>query len=559
MFGLKKFHKYLYGRHFTIITDHKPLVSLFSDKKQVPTTASPRVQRWAVTLRGYEYDIVYRLGRDHDNADALSRLPLPVTTKIAAEETVFLLSEVETSPLTAAQISNWTHRDPVLAHVKEYLLRGWPQGRDDPDLLPYKLKKDELSVQDGCVLWGARVVIPPQGRAQVLDELHETHPGICRMKALARSYVWWPSLEKDLEAVVQTCNTCQIHRNAPASAPLHPWEWPDQPWRRIHIDYAGPFMGKMFLIVVDAHSKWIDAHIMSSTTSGSTINKLREIFAVHGIPEIVISDNGSNFTSEEFAVFMRQNGINHKTTAPYHPSSNGLAERAVQTIEKGLEKMSGDTVATKLQRVLFRYRMTPQSTTGKSPAEMLMGRKLRSRFDLMHPNLQGKIHQKQERMKESHDAHSTERHFKTSDKIYFKNFGYGPKWLSGVIQRMTGPVSYTVLSADGREHRRHVDHIRTRWEDNGTQGQLDTGAPVRVMGTDVSVRSLPTGSNDKSLEAATQANGPELERTPLTGSEEFGSESQDSSGSAQPATTDGLRRSERVRKQPAHLKDYITT
>ena len=116
MFNLKKFHKYLYGRHFTIVTDHKPLVSLFSEKKQVPTTASLRVQRWAVTLRGCEYDTVYKSGPSHGNADALSRLPLPVTTRVEAEESVLLLREVEDFPLTAVQISNWTHRDPVLAH-----------------------------------------------------------------------------------------------------------------------------------------------------------------------------------------------------------------------------------------------------------------------------------------------------------------------------------------------------------------------------------------------------------------------------------------------------------
>ena len=282
MFGLKKFHKYLYGRHFTIVTDHKPLVSLFSEKKQVPTTASLRVQRWAVTLRGCEYDIVYKSGPSHGNADALSRLPLPVTTRVEAEESVLLLREVEDFPLTAVQISNWTHRDPVLAHVKEYLLRRWPQDTDDPELIPYKSRKNELSVQDGGVLWGARVVIPPQGRKLVLAELHQAHPGICRMKSLARSYVWWPSLDRDLQALVHSCEVCQVNQKAPAGAPLLPREWPDQPWRRIHIDYAGPFMGRMFLVVVDAQSKWIECHIMAITTSASTIGKLREIFGTYG-------------------------------------------------------------------------------------------------------------------------------------------------------------------------------------------------------------------------------------------------------------------------------------
>lgn len=154
-------------------------------------------------------------------------------------------------------------------------------------------------------------MIPPQGRDQVLKELHQAHPGINRMKGLARSYVWWPSIDKDLENLVRQCEICQVNRKAPAAAPLHPWEWPDQPWKRIHMDYAGSFMGKMFLIVVDAHSKWINAEIMNFTTSAATISKLRAMFATHGLPEVVVSDNGSNFISQEMEEFLSQNGIVH--------------------------------------------------------------------------------------------------------------------------------------------------------------------------------------------------------------------------------------------------------
>ena len=517
---------------------------------------------------------MYKSGHSHGNADALSRLPLPVTTRVEAEESVLLLREVEDFPLTANQISNWTHRDPVLAHVKEYLLRGWPQSIDDPELIPYTSRKNELSVQDGCVLWGARVVVPPQGRKLVLAELHQAHPGICRMKSLARSYVWWPSLDKDLQALVQSCEVCQVNQKTPAAAPLHPWEWPDQPWRRIHIDYAGPFMGRMFLVVVDAHSKWIECHIMQSTTSASTICKLREIFGTHGLPETVVSDNGTNFTSSEFEDFMRQNGIIHKTSAPYHPASNGLAERAVQTVKDGLTKMPGSSVAQKLQLVLFNYRLTPHSTTGRSPAEMLMGRKLRSRLDLLHPNLQSKVHKKQERMKEIHDAHAMERQFKEGDKIYLKNFGHGPKWLSGVIQMVTGPVSYTVVTADGREHRRHVDHIRTRYEEQEVSvpeappnSDVATGISALASGShsrqpeggeidtipQPTEGDQPTPYNTDSTQASQDSNDPES--TDVEAAEAVA----EASAPMQIPTPEQLpRRSDRVRRAPVHLKDFVT-
>ena len=183
--------------------------------------------------------------------------------------------------------------------------------------------------------WASRVVVPPPGRQLILDELHDTHPGISKMKALARAYVWWPGLDGQIADTVKTCHICQESRAAPAAAPLHPWEWPSQPWSRLHLDFAGPFLGKMFLVIVDAHSKWINAHIMPSITSTQTIEKLRIVFATHGLPRKVVTDNGSSFTSEEFRTFMANNGIVHVTTAPYHPSSNGLAERAVQTVKQG--------------------------------------------------------------------------------------------------------------------------------------------------------------------------------------------------------------------------------
>ena len=147
-----------------------------------------------------------------------------------------------------------------------------------------------------------------------------------------------------------------------------PWEWPSKPWTRLHIDHAGPFTGKMFLVIVDSHSKWLEVRIVQSVTSSSTIQELRSVFATHGLPEIIVSDNGTAFTSSEFQEFTSKNGIRHIKTAPYHPASNGLAERAVQTFKEGLKKLTEGSVETKLSRFLFQYRLTPHSITGKSPA-----------------------------------------------------------------------------------------------------------------------------------------------------------------------------------------------
>jgi len=324
VFGLKKFHKYIYGRKFDIVTDHKPLLKLFHEEKKIPEQASPRIQRWGIILRAYEYKMIYRPGKDHANADCLSRLPLKITKAVKSEDHVFMMNEIACTTLTAKDIKEWTRYDKVLSKVHHYLLTGWPED-EDPELTAYRIRKDELSLHDGCILWGMRVVIPSKGRNQVLEELHVAHPGVSRMKALARSYVWYPGMDAEIEKCVKMCEICQEHRKAPQTAPLHTWEYPDGPWQRFHIDYAGPFKGAMFLIIIDAYSKWIDAYIMSSATSEDTVRKLRESFATHGIPHTLVSDNASNFRSETFQKFMLSNGISHHFSSPFHPAVNGLA------------------------------------------------------------------------------------------------------------------------------------------------------------------------------------------------------------------------------------------
>ena len=211
-------------------------------------------------ISAYDYSIVYRPGEQHANADLLSRLPLPDTISEVPlpGETVLLMEKLQTSPITAQQIKIWTDRDPLLGRVRNFVLKGWKETNEEA-LRTFVQKKDELSVQDGCLLWGCRVIIPSVRREKVLDELHEGHPGVVKMKSLARSIVWWPGIDTDLQEKVRKCKQCQENQKSPALAPLHPWDWPKRPWARIHIDHAGPFQGKIYLVAVDAHSKWLEA------------------------------------------------------------------------------------------------------------------------------------------------------------------------------------------------------------------------------------------------------------------------------------------------------------
>ena len=235
IFGVKRFHPYLLGRRFKIYSDHKPLQHLFSESRAIPPMASARIQRWALTLSAYDYSIAYKPGKEHANADLLSRLPLPESPGETPlpEETILLMESLSMSPVSARQIKSWTDRDPVLSRVRRFVLQGW-RSTNDPVLRPYQRRKNELSVQDGCVLWGNRVVVPPPGRVKVMEELHEGHPGASRMKSLARGYVWLPNMDAELEGKVKDCILCQTNQKSPPPAPLHPWEWPERPWSRLH-------------------------------------------------------------------------------------------------------------------------------------------------------------------------------------------------------------------------------------------------------------------------------------------------------------------------------------
>ena len=466
VFAAKKFHQFLYGRHFKIYTDHKPLLGLLSSDKAIPSMASGRVQRWALTLSAYEYDLVYRRGKENGNADGLSRLPLssePKETPIPAE-VVHLMETIQASPITAIQIKQWTARDNVLAQVLKYVQHGWPEHVDDLDLKPYFPRRCELSLHDGCLLWGSRVVIPPREREEILQLLHESHLGISRMKSLARNYVWWPKIDEALERIAKGCETCQAHQKNPMKAPIHPWEWPARPWARVHIDYAGPFMGKMFLLIIDAHSKWLDVHIVNSPTTAATVEKLRITFSTHGLPEIIVSDNGSAFTSQEFKVFVKKNGIMHVTSAPYHPSTNGLVERAVQTFKQGMSKLRDGTVQTKLSRFLFSYRNTPHTTTGETPMWLRWGKGARSHLDLLHPSIASRVEKAQGRMVQQHDKHTRSRALAEDDTVLARNYSGLPKWLPGTIIEETGPVSTKVQLDDGAIVRRHHDQLIPRQE-----------------------------------------------------------------------------------------------
>ena len=523
VFAVKKFHHFLFGMKFTIFTDHKPLLGLFGENKAIPERSAARIARWALMLSAYDYKLLYRQGVLNGNADALSRLPLPVQDAEVSQQIMGVhMMELVSSPVTEEEVSRETISDPVLSIVMKYVAEGWRnESSKEEDLKPYWSRKDELSVESGCLLWGGRVIIPQNLRKTVLLELHDVHPGITRMKALSRSFFWWPKMDEEIENLAKQCNTCAINQSKPAAAPVHPWEPPTAPWIRIHMDFAGPLRGKMFLIVIDAYSKWPEVVAMNESTSSATVSKLRRMFATHGLPKVSVSDNGPAFVGEVLREFMKRNGVKQVYSAPYHPASNGQAERMVRTFKESLKTLTMGDLQTQLDRLLYKYRITPHSTTGKTPAQMMFNRELRSPFDLLRPGSQ------ENQVSSQENPRDRTRSLEAGTLVWARNFGNGDKWIPGVIKKKLGNVTYEIDFKDRETSNRHIDHLKERQE-----GIEEVEVEVEVQEAEVT-----------EAEAGNQVRG-SIPNPTLANPFE--------------PSTSSVRRSSRSTRKPAWAGDYVT-
>ncbi|XP_062916811.1 palmitoyltransferase ZDHHC9 isoform X1 [Mobula hypostoma] len=347
VWGVKKFSHYLFGQKFTLLTDHQLLVSIFNPRKGIPVMTAQRLQRWSFFVEGHMYDIEHKGTKQHGNADGLLHLPLPtseITTQMDSAE-VFHTTIVEQLPVTNSLIERETRNDPILSKVYDLTVKGWP-ARGNTLFPAFSARKEQLSVCWGTLMCGSRVV--------------------------TKNY-----------------SGCQKIRNTPPQAPLHPWEWSSSPCNECTSTLLDHSWTLILLIAVNAHYKWPEVIKMKTTTSEKTITVLRTMFARNGIPEQICTDNGRQFVSEEFQSFVKNNGIKHFASAPYHPSTTGSAEGFVQTFKKAIKAMDSENrpLQHKIDNFLLAYHNAVHATTNQTPAMMFLNRNLRSRMDLLKPDV----------------------------------------------------------------------------------------------------------------------------------------------------------------------------
>ncbi|XP_044729366.1 uncharacterized protein K02A2.6-like [Chrysoperla carnea] len=346
-------------------------------------------------------------------------------------------------------------------------------------------------------------------RALVLQELHETHMGIVKSKALVRSYVWWPKIDADIEETIKHCIPCNSVKDNPQKASLIPWEWSTKPWQRLHLDYLGPVSGRYY-----SHSKWLEAFPTKSMSTEVTIQILRQVFARFGLPEVLVSDNYSAFESENFQRFIKRNGIEHKSGAPYYPASNGAAENSVKTIKRLLKTALMESTSSDLNKALnsflLQYRNIPYATSNVSPAQALLGRNLRTRLDLLRPMPSKTSTRVEEKQKQQISSHAG----KTPSQEKFQKGG--KKWVEGKIIKCLGPRRRRVYIPEiGKTWIRHLDQLRVAaQESNSSVDKMDAPNRLRESPKKTTINDTETTTCSKTRSEPVQQIPEELNQEP---------------------------------------------
>ena len=466
VFACSRFQDYIIGnRQVTVETDHQPLVSIF----RKPLNSAPaRLQRMLLQLQRYDLTLIYKKGKDLIIADTLSRAYLPESEVSEMElDDTQVISAVSITESKLEELQRASANDLTNGKLMELSNKGWPKTDSSlaPELRHYFPFRDELGLDDGVMYRGQRIIVPEILRQQYLSLLHQGHIGIEGTRRRAREILYWPSMNADIETLITTCEICQTVRNHQPKTEVNNYPVPSRPFSVVATDIF-EWKNKSYLVTADSYSGWIEVDLLPTTSSTMVINKLKPHFARFGSPVQLISDNGPQYVSKEFKMFTNSWDIEHITSAPTHSRSNGLAERAVQTIKKLMEKThreGGD-----FYLALLNLRNTPRDTIG-SPAQRNLNRRTRPPMpmaeSLLRPELvDGEKVQHALSEKRTSKALQSSQHTKQlpalqpGDTVRMEHKkGYGK--LAQVISHGPTDTSYNIQDSNGSVYRRTRQHL----------------------------------------------------------------------------------------------------
>lgn len=372
VWAVEKFHFYIFGKEFDLISDHKPLEIVFGFKSK----PCARIERWVMRLQSYRYKVIYKPGKSNI-ADPLSRLYVPFgeVQPFDEESDQYINHIAEAATPTAMKLTTIEKESSTDVEIQA-VKTGLNSGQWDESTKLYRLFETELCFSGNILLRGTKLVIPKSLRKQTLDLAHIGHPAATAMKKRIRAKVWWPKIDEEVDKVIKGFRDCLMVSKSDPPEPIKTKDLPTEPWKDLAIDFMGPLpSGHHLLVVVDYYSRFVEVEIMSKIDSKETIIRLKTIFARFGVPMSIRHDNGPQFDSAEFQNYLREYNIKTVPSIPYWPQMNGEVERQNRSMLKGLKisQEKGTNWKMELLNYLLMYRSTKHSTTGKSPGELMFG------------------------------------------------------------------------------------------------------------------------------------------------------------------------------------------
>ena len=378
VWALEHFHQYISGCEFTVYTDHKALESIFSNPK---SRTNARIERWTLRLQAYKFKVKHRRGEGFP-ADFLSRRPVGPTNTAEEKRNEnyinFLIRNATPVAIKTEDIVKATEADRKLQQLKEWITdpSKIPEKVDDPELRSLLTVKNEITVTDGVLLRESRLLIPKSLQEKCVNIAHEGHQGIVKTKALLRSKIWFPGMDKMTEDKIKNCRPCQATTEQRKQQPIQTTPLPERPWTHVAADFCGPINQRhYYLVLYDEHSRFPVVSKVSTTSAKAVIPKLDETFSLIGIPKVLKTDNGPPFQSADFSKYAEYLGFHHQKITPHWPRANGEVERFMRTLKKVLQTaaIESQNETQQLNKFLRNYRSTPHSTTNVSPHQALFG------------------------------------------------------------------------------------------------------------------------------------------------------------------------------------------